>query len=222
MDIKKLLPATLMAASVMLTAQAQAESYIGLSFGSADYSGGNQVGDELLSSAQSVATITDSSSTVVTSDSSSQFVYGYKFSPSFAVELSYNDLGTVGVDGTINAGTTGTVAYDVSGDISSIGLSAVYWISTESSTQPFVKLGYHSWDMDGNSVVTASGTLSGSSTQTTTNDTDSGTDLLWGLGLDIGLSESLALRVEYESFDLGSGTLTDDVSVISAGLKYKF
>lgn len=49
-------------------------------------------------------------------------------------------------------------------------------------------------------------------------DTDDGTDPAYGIGVKIGLG-SLALRVEYELFDIED---TEDISMISAGLVWIF
>ena len=204
-----------------------ADSYIGLSFGVANYSDTSKVADDLLAAARSEDPATNASSASITeSDSGTKFFYGYNFSKSFAVELSYNDLGTVGLDGTINVVTgganAGTVAYDVTGDITSLGVAGLYKFEIDSSVKPFVKLGLHSWELDGAATITSTGTLSGVSQLTTVNETDSGTGLMYSLGMDIGLSKPLDLRLEYEYFDIGDDTLTSSVTTLSAGLSYKF
>ncbi len=229
LKMKKQLIVTLVVATLSFTAiNSQAKSYFGVSFGTADYSDTSQVADSLLTAAQTVAPEANTASTsIIASDSSFSFFYGYKLAPTLAVELSYNNLGTAGLDGTIDVITggasVGNVSYDVKGEITSLGLTGVYWFDSKGSVKPFVKLGYHSWELDALSTVTTTGTLSNTSTTSVVTGTASGTDLLFGVGINFEFSDALGLRLEYESFDIGSNTsLLSDISVLSAGLNYKF
>jgi len=65
---------------------------------------------------------------------------------------------------------------------------------------PYAKVGIHSWD-------TTLGTIN-----------NTGTDAMYGLGVDFPLNDSFSLRTEYESYKFDS----ESYDLITAGLMVKF
>lgn len=190
-----------------------ADSYVGVSFGSADYSSTNVVQD-----AVAAAGTTINATTITESASGNKFYYGYEFTPSWALELSYADLGKAGSSGSGLSGAV-NVNYDSAVDVSSLGLAAVYNVSPGEKFNPYLKLGINRWDTDSDFQVTAS--LAGAASVQGLDSSNSGTDLLFAVGIDGDITDSLLFRFEIEKYDMDD-PIVQDVTLISAGLGYKF
>lgn len=143
---------------------------------------------------------------------------GYNFNKYFALELFYADLGELSLKG--NNGDTfsykGT-AYSFTAnnaslttEVESVGLNVLATYPVHKHFEPFAKLGLHRYDVE--STVTAS-SISSSSVS------DDGTDLLYGLGFKIPITESISVIAEWENYEFGDYGSSD---FISAGLIYKF
>ena len=133
-------------------------------------------------------------------DNAFKAILGYRFDLPmmiFAIEGGYADLG--GPELTVGPASLGV-------DATGINLFALAGVEA-GPMDLFVKAGYIAWDADlflddGFEVLTES---------------DSGTDLGYGLGLSFGLGP-LEVRGEYELYDIEDA----DVSMISVGFTYLF
>ena len=74
--------------------------------------------------------------------------------------------------------------------------------------KPFAKLGLHSWDF-GMTATSAAGGVSAS---------DDGTDIFFGGGFDVKVTDLVSARAEFERFDFGG----DDGDFLSFGLIIRF
>ena len=132
-------------------------------------------------------------------DSGFKIFYGFEVSSNVDVELHYADFGEI----TATDGTT-----SVKAESNSFGVSGVYNFIEEGSFSPFVKLGVHRWSGD---ATASNGALSASGS-------DDGFDVNYGIGADINLSESFAIRAEYEMYKLDNL----DTTLLSIGAKFTF
>lgn len=143
---------------------------------------------------------------------------GYKFNQYFATELFYTDLGESSLKGdngdTFSTGGTNYVFTADSASIvteaKTIGISVVASYPVHKYFEPFAKVGVHRWDID---LTVGASTLGSSSTS------DDGTDIMYGVGFDIPINESFAIRAEWERYDLDEYNEGD---FLSAGLMYRF
>jgi len=193
------------------------ESYIGVTFGTVDYSQTSLLEDTAASSAELVG-IDITSTSKTESGSGNKFFYGYRFTPAIAVEFSYSDLGKINSSGSGSGGGI-DLEYLSPVELSSVSAAVVFQANLTDTIKPFAKVGVNRWDMDGEFQVTASAVGGSGSSAASLN--DSGSDVLYGVGFDVSVLESLALRVEYERFDIDSD-LVKDASMFAAGLSYTF
>ena len=138
---------------------------------------------------------------------------GYRFHPNFAVELGYNDLGTVKGGGT-DAGTG--LAFDASVDTTAWELTGIGSWPLANRFAVYGKLGLYYGESKGH--VNIAGLGSGSAKETNT-------DLTFGLGASYDLTRNASLRIEWQRFnDVGGSDLggTSDIDVFSIGALYRF
>lgn len=124
---------------------------------------------------------------------------GYQFAPGIALEGQYLDFGK-SEGGVAEAKADGWTAALVAG----IPLGAI---------QPYAKAGALFWDVD----ARAQGPLS-----SVVRYSDDGTDFFWGVGVQFSFSPALALRVEYERYQLDGSDLDTDIDAATAGLRFSF
>lgn len=146
------------------------------------------------------------------SDSSFRFFGGYKFSPNFAVEGGYIDLGTVSVTAPTASLSADATAFDV---------SARGILPVGNNFEVYGRVGIYFASR--NARVTA-GTLAAGA-----NDTRN--DVLYGVGATWNLPNNMGLRAEWiqytglatNNFDIAVGVDSkSDVSVMNIGLVYSF
>ncbi|SFX65166.1 outer membrane beta-barrel protein [Marinospirillum alkaliphilum] len=126
---------------------------------------------------------------------------GYRINPIFAVEANYTDLGKVRLRGNSVANTDiKTKAY---------GASVIGHIPFGQLASVYGRLGLNYWDSD------VRGNLGDSSISL---QSQSGTDPLYGIGLQLNFS-SLLVRAEYERLDMDSNYKLDSFTV-SAGVHF--
>ena len=121
---------------------------------------------------------------------------GYKFTPNFAVEAAWIDLGEVSASG---FGGTATAEAD------GFQIAAVGMFPINPQWSIFGKLGAFMWDAS----VTSNSGFSVS---------DDGTDIMFGFGGMWNITERLGLRAEWERFDVDS----EDVDFLSIGVQFNF
>lgn len=133
------------------------------------------------------------------SDTAYKLFAGYRFMGFLAVEAGYVDLGEPGE----------SFADDVRVDIAVEGWDAfAVGLLPIGPVDIFAKLGGVSWNADIRAVLD----------DVTDSDSDSGTDLAYGLGLALRLG-SLGIRVEGERFDIDNA---DEVYLYTAGVTITF
>ena len=135
-------------------------------------------------------------------DSTSTFkVFGGGRAENLAIELAYVDLGDVTV-----TGPGGTASIDASGLEASV---AGFW-PVGGNFELFAKGGLFAWSVDVSATLVGFGFIAG---------TDSGTDLTFGVGGQFRVSDTVAVRVEYQQFNDVSGI---DYDYLSAGISASF
>lgn len=139
---------------------------------------------------------------------------GYRFNRYLGIEATWFALGDYGLEtriGGINAGQIDT-EMDL-GSTFNLGLIASYPLAERISLH--AKLGAVLWSADVRSTARlTSGTAQAS-------DDDSGTDLSFGLGAAIQITEHLAVRGDWDRLQLG-GDLDTDLDLWSLGVQYRF
>lgn len=136
------------------------------------------------------------------SSTSYKVIVGYRFMGFFAVEGSYVDFGRLS-DSTSATGEPASVQADLKGyDAFAMGMVPLGIVDI------FAKLGFVSWDADIRSAIGDIIAL----------DTDSGTDLVYGLGAQVRF-KGLAVRGELEYFDIADA---DSVYLLSIGATFTF
>ena len=131
------------------------------------------------------------------SDASFKLLGGWRVMKFFAVEADYRNFGSQ---------SDTVLGQEFVLDTSSIDLFAVGVIPVGSSFEVFGKAGYTMWDMD-MSITGLPGSAS-----------DDGTDLAYGVGGAYTIGDRIALRIEYELFEIDG---TEDVSMASVGVDFR-
>lgn len=138
---------------------------------------------------------------------------GYEFasqsgSPFFgAIEIGYVDFGEVSISGVDSFYGVSRMSWDSSGfNLAAIGaLQANDWLSVMGK----VGLLRWDWDVDFRNEDEIIEDFS---------DSDSGTDIMFGIGANFSLTEQARVRVEWERFEIGD----EDVDLMSASFTYRF
>lgn len=132
------------------------------------------------------------------SDTGYKLMGGWEFNKNFAVEGSYVDLGEVSVSQTGASASAGLDGFNVAA-VGSIPLAA--------KAAVFGKAGAYLWDA--NAVASVGGATGSAS--------DSGTDLMFGIGAKWDFTKQFGARIEYEDY-----TGDADSTMISAGMTVAF
>jgi OOP family OmpA-OmpF porin len=150
-------------------------------------------------------------------DTSYRLSLGYKINNNFSVEGGYLDAGKI--SGTM-AGTYLATPYTgrIVSEDTEFQFAVIGSIPVADNFSFFGKIGMARWDVTTSvSATVASATAAGSAS-------DTGTDLLWGIGAKYDLNKSIALRGQFESHKAGNDATTGrgDVEMLSMGLVFKF
>jgi opacity protein-like surface antigen len=133
------------------------------------------------------------------SDTAFKLFGGYMFNPYVGLELAY-----------LNAGEPSATVSGVSVEVSVTGFSGsvVGNIPLGDRFALFGKLGFAQYDVEATARI---GAASASAD-------DSGSELAYGVGMSVSLTDRFSLRAEYEMFDVEDG----DFTILSAGAVLKF
>jgi OOP family OmpA-OmpF porin len=137
---------------------------------------------------------------------------GNQFSPNAAVEFGYLDMGEAKMSGTDSFLGATNVSWEVTG----FNAALVGFLPAGNTVNLLGKVGLFLWDMD---VSVSSSFLGSGSTS------ESGTDLMFGLGASFDIGKTTAVRIEWERFtDVGDENETgqSDVDLLSANLVFRF
>jgi hypothetical protein len=147
-------------------------------------------------------------------DSGYSFMIGSEMNDALSVEGFYTDFGEASLAGDngdtfVVSGTTYTfnTQATVVAAGSTIGVAGKLNFDMTENFSGFFKGGMHWWEIE-STLTAATGSASA---------TDSGSDLLMGLGAEYDLGESAALVVGYDKYSVYS----DGVTFFNAGLKFK-
>ena len=158
--------------------------------------------------------ITNISSTLDEKDNGYSLYAGMPISDTMDIEVSYNDFGESSLSGvsgnqfiyegtTYEFNATATLAVKAS----SIGVAAKQKYELSEGVMLYGKLGVHQWDSE----------LNIASTDSTLNADEDGTDVFYGVGLEVNLA-NLKGRVGYSMYDLDG----EEVDSINVGFSYNF
>lgn len=140
---------------------------------------------------------------------------GYRVNPHFAVEgfiANFGDFDSYAEDG------FGVVA-SATADVSTVGVAAVGMIPVgDGSISLLGKLGLHSWSADGDvalwDFVAANGYVASYS--------ESGTDLMGGIGMQVDFGINVGMRVELEYFAANTDFSDFGIGLFSVGAMFRF
>jgi len=133
------------------------------------------------------------------SDSTFRLFGGYAFNPYLAVEGGY-------VDGGEQTDTQGSLRVAVKSD--GFFVAGLAKLPLGKYVAPYLKVGLVSYD---STATVSSGNVSVS-------ESESNSDLLYGVGLEFKLGDHFRLRAEYEQIDVSDA----DFDIISLAAAYKF
>ena len=193
MNCRRLVLATLAAASGFFSAQSTAQPYIGFSAGQADV-------DESMA----IPALVDPGGRVDGKDGAFKLFGGYQFSPNFALEAALVDLGDVSYSGSFEGATVTGGRIQNSG----LNLSAVGVVPLGQRFVLFGKVGMFLWYSEATDVTGGVATYS----------EDDGADLSVGLGASVAIGQKVSLRAEWERFDMSNV----DVDLVTLGFAYRF
>ena len=146
----------------------------------------------------------DQGQSVVEEPSAYKLYGGYRFFNYLGVEAGYMDLGSTQAMEKMVMGHPKTLDVAVEG----WGAFAVGYLPIK-RVDLFAKIGIVSWDTE----VWAS-----QDAEEIYRDAQSGSDLAWGVGLNIELGRLVSLRGEYEQFAIGD---VDDASMFTIGVLFR-
>ncbi|MDZ7644377.1 MAG: outer membrane beta-barrel protein [Woeseiaceae bacterium] len=137
-------------------------------------------------------------------DTGYKLIGGIRPFDALAFEANYVDFGSITFDDTAADGFRGEL------ETEALDVFAVGFLGVLPMVDAYGKIGAIAWD--------AESTLQGGLQGIDLRDTEDGVDLAWGAGVqgDIG---SLAIRLEYENFDIGEA---DSVEMWSLGMIWTF
>jgi len=184
-----ILPAALLAISAPAAAQqSDAGWYIGGSYGMTTFD-------------IDTAGITNPS--VDDSDSGFKIFGGFQFTKHWGAEVGYVDFGKAGVSGSIFG-----IPFTGDASVTAFTFAGTGTLPLGENFALLGKVGLANWDAKVN-VSTGFGVGS---------DSDSGTDIFYGVGLRYSFNKNIGVQVEFETFSAED----DSVNMTSVGLRYKF
>ncbi|MCP4702249.1 MAG: outer membrane beta-barrel protein [Gammaproteobacteria bacterium] len=136
---------------------------------------------------------------------------GYQFNKLLAVEFAYVDLGEPSSNVVISEPVTVTLGTEA--DSIGISLSAIGTLALSNSLSALGKAGIYRWDTNVKALSGSLGSLS------TVSEDDSGTDLVYGVGLKYEFTGHLGVRVEWERYQDVSDI---DFDLYSVSAFYRF
>jgi len=206
MRIAKIAPLSLILAGLAAFGTSQAQEnldwYLGAGLGDANFDSG-------------VTSVTGTAS-LDEDDTATKIFAGVSVNPNLSIELQYSDLGEAKLSGNTGDrfnlnGTTFEFTSDnaqISAEAESIGASVLGVLPVTERFQAFGRLGLHTWD------ATATSTTPEQREELE----DDGTDLFFGVGVEIALIHEASLRIEAEQYELDD----EDVTSVGGSLLYRF
>lgn len=126
---------------------------------------------------------------------------GYRINENFSVELGFQDFGEVSASA---GGASAKIEVDA------IQLSVIGGVPVSENAGVYAELGFDSWDADF-SYTNVPGFGTGS-------ESEDGTDIFYGIGAYLSLSEAVNLKFEYQMHELDD----TDIDVLGLGVTVAF
>lgn len=144
---------------------------------------------------------------------------GYQFNPNGAVELGYVDLGKAKINNI--SGTVTGIPVTGSGDFKATGVdvSLLGLLPFSNGFGGMARIGLMAWDAKASASASALGVSA------SVNDSATGTDLTYGLGLTYDFTKTVGGRLEWQRFkDVGDENKTGktDIDLLSASVLFRF
>ncbi len=212
--------------------------YIGLSHGETEFFDdtplceefSDEVGEALAGDLGESFLVTESFAELVYStecrqqvkDDANKFFIGYRFSRTVAVELSSIDFGSARIDLTTDVtAPSGTFRGDaeVVADVDGVSLAGLFSLPLGDRFGIYARLGLLSWEAKGTGVAVGTepdGAGGSTSVSEQFVERESGADVHYGLGGRFRVSDHVAVRAEWERYEIA------DLNVLSAGLELSF
>ena len=181
-----------------------------------------------LTSNDSAVKLNGTGATIDDDDEGFMISAGTKLYGNFGLEVMYYDLGETSIKGSVgdkikvdNAGyvftTAGTVKNETTGY--GVGIFAESETTTGLGTfSGFVKLGMHNWDRSGSTTLIEEASKSFASRFY-----NDGIDMYFGIGINAGITESIALNISYDNMGFSDdGSLDSAGSLTSIGITANF
>jgi OOP family OmpA-OmpF porin len=187
-----------------------ADTYLGASAGTAnaDYNSSDLV--------NALPSYTVQNVSIDDNDTGWKVFGGYEFTPNWAIEAAYVDLGEITTEfsATLAPDDLPQFVSDAAAIhpymASGFALTGVGKFDISQTVVVFGKIGLFNWDAEGNVKETGSGQL--------VKLDDSGTNLVYGLGISYEVSPQFGIRAEWESYDVD----WDKINLFSVGVEYRF
>lgn len=143
-------------------------------------------------------------------DSNWKILGGYQFNKNFAVELGYTDLGESSFAGSLPPfGTVTATLESTAWELVAVGI-----LPLADRFSVYGKIGMYRAETDFSGSVSGLGSVS---------ESDSNTDLTFGIGVRFDFTKNLGVRGEWQRYsDVGPSDLESDLDVISVGVIWKF
>ena len=161
--------------------------------------------------------VTGLSSSFDDKDTGYKLQMGYSFTPNWAVEGGYIDLGKFQYSAAVTGPTAGSAVAEVK--VAGLNVAAVASYPMSDQFEIFGKLGII------NAKVEASATASGGGVTLSENISETKVKGYWGVGAAYNFNKQLGLHLAWERFNkLGDDEKTgeSDVDLVSLGLKLSF
>ena len=212
MKIKHIAVATIL--SLTATSSFAADWYLNGSLGHS--SARDESVDELNSELIALG-VTGLSTAFDDSDTAYKLQLGYRFTPNWAVEGGYIDLGNFDYSATFTGPVAGGAAASL--EVAGLNLAAVGSYPVNEKFDLFAKLGVI------NAKVRLNATATGSGVTFSEDISKTNAEGYWGVGAGYQFNEQLGTQLEWERFnDLGDEQATGegDVDLISLGIRVAF
>jgi len=209
MNIKHLAVATIL--SVSMASAFAGDWYAVGSIGQSKVKDGNK--SEIDSGLVS-AGVTGLSSSLDEKDTGYKLQLGYKFTPNWAIEGGYVDLGKFKYNATFTGGGANAEVKASGWNIAGVGT-----VPINDRFSLFGKLGLIDAKVKGSVTATGPGGTASGNTSSTKSKAN------WGIGANYGVSKAWGLRAEWERFSkLGDKNTTgeSDVDLLSVGVVFNF
>ena len=139
-------------------------------------------------------------------DDTSLTIAGLKqIDENIAVEIAYNDLGSISASDGIDSASI---------DASTIDVTIIAFNPLSDKTNLFGKIGFARWEVDGRYNLPSFGYGSASGKI-------NGTDLTFGAGLETKLENGISANIQFQRYDISLSGVSLDVDKLSVGLSFE-